>query len=642
MRRHRFRSLTGPRQVIGWALLVLAAVPALASAVLALHRGWLPVGDNALIGLRITSLLHGHLPLVGQPTAGENFAGGVATSHPGPIEFYLFAPLAPLLGVRLALLIGAASVNGSAMATAAWVAFRRGGLVCMGWLTVVMLLTVRSLSANLLHDPLSSSIGTTPTLLLAVLAWAVVAGDEALLPLFAVVATFVVQDHLVYLPLGGALVLWVAGATAFQAFRVNRADQGAGRPRATELRRTGWSLAALIFAGVCWVPVAIQQATGHPGNLGALWRTFTHNNPAATAATAATGPSPGRLTFALGRLAYTMAPPTILRPVATTSFLTDRHGLAYAVGLVLVGAVGLGAWLVGRAGRRELALLAWTTLVVFGAGAASTVALPEGARLQATNLRWMWIASAMAVFTAGWAAWSLLRVRLSLPSKQACTALLAISAVTAVVTVHGTRTNDERDFPTFAPLGRFGSPFEGLGGSRYRVDFSGVGPTTTIGPAIVANLVDHGVHPLVEAAAGVADGYEPYLRYHDQSTAGTIWVTNGPAPGPYAQLIGRFTYRPLATQDEMRNLAGVLRGSLASGAKLTILPAAPSPPAHGSALAPPPNAATATHSPDLGRWLLEGTVRIDGANALVVGRLEQLAGPAGQDKVSIYLDPTPD
>ncbi|HEY4376674.1 MAG TPA: hypothetical protein VGM93_05930, partial [Acidimicrobiales bacterium] len=300
----RLRTLRGQARIISIGLLVVTTAPALISAVVAARRGWLPVGDNALIGLRISEVLRGHLPLIGQPSASQVVGAGPPTSHPGPIEFYLFTPFAALFGVRAALVLGAAGVNGAAMAGTTWVALRRGGLVAMGLASIVVLLVARSLSGNALHDPISSSIGTLPTLLLAFLAWSVTAGDDALLPLLVLVATFVMQDHLVYLALGGPLVVWAVGTVAWRRRH--------GAPR----RPSPWTRPILAVVALAWLPVVVQELVGHPGNLTALAQTFTHVNPAHH------GASGGRLSFAIGRLAYSMAPPTLLRPLADTSYLT--------------------------------------------------------------------------------------------------------------------------------------------------------------------------------------------------------------------------------------------------------------------------------------------------------------------------------
>jgi hypothetical protein len=67
------------------ALGVLAALPVLVAAGYALTNDWVPIGDDAYIGIRAYDVFTGRSPLVGQRSSG---ASGVLTEtaySPGPL-----------------------------------------------------------------------------------------------------------------------------------------------------------------------------------------------------------------------------------------------------------------------------------------------------------------------------------------------------------------------------------------------------------------------------------------------------------------------------------------------------------------------------------------------------------------------------
>ena len=469
---HSVQDLPAAQQTAYAAILVGLALLPILSAVIVLMQGWRPAGDNALIGLRVHDVLTAHFPLIGQPTTGENFGSGIATSHPGPIEFYLVAPFVAVLGPIVGLAVGAAAINAVAMAGVAWAAFRRGGL---GLMTLAALGTVamaRSLGGNLLHDPVSSNVGAVMALLLLFLAWSVLAGDLRAIPAFVFAGTFALQDHLTYLGTGTPVVLMAIVAGLWwsrQVWKRSRSNEWLKR----RLRVGG------IMGVVLWFPVLFDEAFGDH-NLTAIFRTFTGKR------TASEG-----VGFAAKRLAEAMAPwPMFSRRFGPLGYLHTPDTRELVSGyLVLAAVAGLGAYFAWRK-RTDLAAMAAIALVAAIAGAYSSVKLPVGAGIQASNLRWMWTASAFVWVTLAWLVWQALKPAwrhfLDVPAVALCGLALALAASGVVGSVDLQTDRDGRIAPdTTALIERVKQM---LPKGRYRVTFAGGSVVVTVGPALVHAL----------------------------------------------------------------------------------------------------------------------------------------------------------
>jgi hypothetical protein len=142
---------------------------------------------------------------------------------------------------------------------------------------LAVVLMARSLAPEVLHDVWNPSAGLFAFTLLIFLSWSLACGEYRLLPLTVLVASFVVQCQLAFLPpSAGMLAVGLVGMGI--GLRLSR-----GKPRSpTPARRRGvwrWALAALVVAGVCWAPPLIDQFEGNPGNLTAVLRTARANPP---------------------------------------------------------------------------------------------------------------------------------------------------------------------------------------------------------------------------------------------------------------------------------------------------------------------------------------------------------------------------
>jgi hypothetical protein len=182
--------------------------------------------------------------------------------HPGPLYFYLLAPVYTLAGRSTpGLSAGALLINIASIILLAWVLVRNAG----GWLTVVvtasMALYVWRL-APLLASPWNPHVVVLPLAALAVVAAAVASGDIGLLPLGVGLASFVMQTHLGVVPTTLAVSAVLALAT-WQAAR-----------DATPRRRRTVIAAAAVVAVLWAVPLG-EQVSAAPGNMTAIWRFFS-------------------------------------------------------------------------------------------------------------------------------------------------------------------------------------------------------------------------------------------------------------------------------------------------------------------------------------------------------------------------------
>ena len=162
--------------------------------------------------------------------------------------------------------------------------------------------------------------------------------------------------------------------------------------RARALR---WVGGAVLLAGVLWLPVAIDQVTGDPGNLTAVAR-FSGDEGRASLGT----------TDAVDAVLRAAGPPPLqLSRDVTGHDLTRDLGAAEAVGGVAV-LVGLAALSVLAWTRdRPLAALGPVGLAIAAAGFLATTSVPDSLEAGRINLyRWSWVLAFVVWWAAGWLA----------------------------------------------------------------------------------------------------------------------------------------------------------------------------------------------------------------------------------------------
>jgi hypothetical protein len=239
----------------------LALVPfAVAIVVSLLDGGHTAISDRALMELRIRDV--GVHPV----TIGLYSRDGWA--HPGPALYYLLAVPYRLFGSDMnALMVGSLAVNGAAVVTMGLVARRVGGLGAGLVMLVAASAVSRSLGMELLTDPWVCWITVLPLGTFCLLTWAMADGRIWSLPVTAIVATFLMQTHVGFVPI--TLPALLVG-TVWLAVRVRRS-----RPERTRalVGAGGLSLAAL---AVLWFPPLWDEWEGS-GNLSTIVRWFRDN-----------------------------------------------------------------------------------------------------------------------------------------------------------------------------------------------------------------------------------------------------------------------------------------------------------------------------------------------------------------------------
>lgn len=361
-----------------------AALPILVSTVRAVVDGWVPLGDDALIAVRSYEVLTAHPPLVGMPSTGPTGVLDEQTFHLGPLLFWPLALPAHFLGPS-SLAVTAGVVNLACVMGSVGLAYRRGGPPLMFAAAIALPLMLASLPAENYSDVWNPALAVLPFTLLLFLAWSLACGEYRLLPLSVLVASFVVQCHLIYLlPALGAVAVGLAGLTVLRP-----------RPRRQGVR--AWAVAAVVVGLVCWSGPLIDQAVNRPGNLVQLARAAQSDEPTlglgigARAVVRATGVPPWWLRPPRGALQRIADLDTSPGPLAISSSA-----------LVLVGlmAVAVAGW---RRRRRDLLAAGTLGLVVCAAIALATASVPSASYASTGYGLWWTSPAGMWIWLAlGW------------------------------------------------------------------------------------------------------------------------------------------------------------------------------------------------------------------------------------------------
>lgn len=267
-----------PRRALAVAgVTAVVAVPLVVAAVAVRTPRWYPLVDLSQIEMRVRDVGVDHPPLVG--LGGRIFGLDTQGSHPGPIGFYLLAPVYRLLGSSSwALLASAVTLNIAVVATTVWAGHRRLGLRGALLVGAGLALAMRMYGTTVLVYPWNPYMPVLFWGLLLVCLWGLLCDDVALLPVAVVAGTVCAQTHLPYVGLVGGLGVLGLGALALGWYRA-RGDRAAHR------RILRWSVGAAALGVLLWVPVIVEQAGGDPGNLSVIVDSVRHptDQPVGTA-----------------------------------------------------------------------------------------------------------------------------------------------------------------------------------------------------------------------------------------------------------------------------------------------------------------------------------------------------------------------
>ena len=257
------------RALPGWVTLVVwfGFVAGFVVALVALARPrWFPILDLAQTEMRLRDVFSAHPPLIGLPGRIGSFRH--QGSHPGPLSFWVLAPLYEVFGASAwAMQAATAALNAVALGVALLMGRRRGGTTLFLGVGAVLAVLTYFYGPSVLTQAWNPYLPILWFVVFALGVWSVLCDDLAMLPVAAFAGCFCLQTHISYLGLvaglGGVALVW----TGWSLVR---------RPEALDDRRWWWiSLAAAIVL-LTAIPPIVQELTNNEGNLTLIWRHFTN------------------------------------------------------------------------------------------------------------------------------------------------------------------------------------------------------------------------------------------------------------------------------------------------------------------------------------------------------------------------------
>jgi hypothetical protein len=501
---------------------VVALVPIAVATARAVHRGWLPVGDNAYFAIRAHDVLTADPPLLGTGSSAS-LSSGTDINNPGPLLFDLLA-----LPVRVAdggagLAVGVALLNGLSVLGVAILAHRRGGPLLATAAMAAAAALCWAMGSQLLFEPWQPHSLVLPFLCFLMLVWSITCGDLVALPWAAGVGSLLLQTHLSYAFLVPALGAWAVLGLVLALRRDQRRDPGSWPRRRRRALRAG-AVAGLVLA-VCWAQPLVEQFTSDgEGNLTRLVTGV--NDPAQT------------IGYDLGaRLVASVVslPPWWFRPSFGEAFLLFEGwqppslGLAAASSTVLAAVLVWCVWDARRRRDRVSSLAVATAVVALVVGLATAGRGPFIFAFIAPHvLRWLWPIGAFVSF----AVVVTLARRLGRRPVRASWLSGTFALVTAVFAALNLPTSnqaqgpsaDEWSIPVIRELGRQMTVLEGRG--PLLVDLEGAGFDDPYGVAVMAELQRRGVPFLVGEPALVRQ-LGPARRFTGANARAVLFVRIG-------------------------------------------------------------------------------------------------------------------
>ena len=425
------RSWSERRVLVGAALGALVALPLIVAVAAVRRPSWYPVLDLSMTELRVRDVGTSDTPLIGLPgRIGPRLEE--QGSHPGPLSFYLLAPVYRALGSSpWALQLAAAALNLVALAAAVAIAVRRGGARLGVAVAAVLALLVAGYGTATLTVPWNPYLPLLWWVVLLLAVWSVLCDDVAMLPVAVFAATLCAQTHVSYL----GLVAVLGAVTVVALVLVWRRATPGSPPRRAVVR---WSAFALAVATVLWLPPLVDQAVNDPGNLRAIY------DHLATPSEPPIGP--------------VRAVEVVLLHLDVPAFLFGDPGWVGALpdpsadpaGSVIPGVVLLTVWAVAglaslRLGNRALTRLHLVVAVGLVASVVSTSRI-FGKEWYYLTL-WVWGVAALLLLAVGWTvvAFALDRAgpghRTVVTRALAAAAVVVVAGTSAVLTVRALDTD---------------------------------------------------------------------------------------------------------------------------------------------------------------------------------------------------------
>jgi len=339
------RSPSRDAQSIGVVAVAIASVPVVVALVALASRDAVPLPDTAIIATRVRDVFTGDSPLTGVYSR-------YGWNHPGPLLFYALAPLTELFGgASSATLAGAAVLQVIALLLAAWVAWRRGGVMLVLLVVTTVALTARAVGPGIYLDPWNPFPPVTLLVGFVLLVWSTALGDRWLLVGAALVGSFLVQAHVGYVPLVGAGALYLTGIAVIAITRQPTDVRGLWRAWRAPIG------VALLVAVVAWIPPLVDEIVHAPGNLSAIASDVDRS-----------GRDTAGLDSAVAVMADEFRPWPRWVGAAGDGVLGRDPGVVDLAWIVVPGAlVALATWIAARRGDRgALALVGLVAVMVVG------------------------------------------------------------------------------------------------------------------------------------------------------------------------------------------------------------------------------------------------------------------------------------
>lgn len=482
---------------------IAASIPLIVGAVIDAVHGWLPTGDDATIVLRARDVFSGHMPLVGQYTELSVYTHH-ATFSPGPMLYWLLTipaqttrwwPAAPLVWMAL--------VQSVVVIAIVWMADRLGGRVLAVGSAIGIIVLAGSVGPRLLYDPWSADAPILPLVLLTLLAAAVVAGDDWLLPLVALIASFEVQADPSFVVVTALLCALATAAWAARSWRA----------RSVRWATVGLTIGVVV---VCWLPAVIQQLTTSPGNLTLLARGARHPGPREGIGFGLTILAKAVVAWPLNRLVDVR-----LQGGAHVSTMWIVAGLA-----VLAVLAGLALW-AARCSDRAVAALGVTTVALAVGVVAAASAIPDDqfGRDGSWLLAWSRAAAMVIWVVAIWGIWRLWGQRV--PARWLAIPGAAVVAVGAlgVATIGRTPDHESWSYPAVREVGAMLEHRAGRGPYAVSADMWKWVPLI-VGQGVIERLDARGYR------IGANNGFEHNLGVQHRVPRGSpdIILTGDPLP----------------------------------------------------------------------------------------------------------------
>ena len=210
---------------------------------------------------RVRDVLGEHTPLIGLPGRIGDYPD--QGSHPGPLSFYLIAPVYRLLGsTSWALQAATVTIHVAATATALWIGQRRAGWRGLVGVAALLAVTIHGYGQLLLTQPWNPYLPLLAWLVVLLATWSVLCGDSLMLVPLVVAGSVCAQTHVPYLVPCGVLTIGSLGVATWQ----RRHLRFAGRRRLVDRN----IVVAAALGVVLWVPPLIDQLANDPGNMSTL------------------------------------------------------------------------------------------------------------------------------------------------------------------------------------------------------------------------------------------------------------------------------------------------------------------------------------------------------------------------------------